>query len=42
MIGRNNFVFKIFCLFMSMDKMLGREFEKGLASMKGIVEGTGK
>ncbi len=41
MIGRNNFVFKIFGLFMSMDKMLGGEFEKGLASMKAIVENAG-
>ncbi|HYV36065.1 MAG TPA: SRPBCC family protein [Gemmataceae bacterium] len=38
MTGRNNFVFKAFGLFMNMDKMLGGEFEKGLASMKAVVE----
>jgi hypothetical protein len=38
MSGRNNFVFKAFGLFMNMDKMLGGEFEKGLASMKSVVE----
>jgi hypothetical protein len=40
MTGHNNFMFKAFGLFMSMDKMLGREFEKGLESMKAIVENT--
>jgi hypothetical protein len=40
MTGTNNFMFKAFGLFMSMDKMLGDEFEKGLASMKAIVEGA--
>ncbi len=38
MYGENNFLSKAFCLFMNMDKMLGAEFEKGLASMKAIVE----
>jgi hypothetical protein len=38
MSGRNNFVFKAFGLFMNMDKMLGGEFEKGLANMKSVVE----
>ena len=42
MTGHNNFMFKAFGLFMSMDKMLGKEFEKGLASMKSIVEGASK
>jgi hypothetical protein len=37
--GKKNFVFKAFGLFMSMDKMVGGDFEKGLASMKGLVEG---
>jgi Polyketide cyclase / dehydrase and lipid transport len=41
MTGHNGFMFKAFGLFMSMDKMLGAEFEKGLAQMKAIVE-TGK
>jgi hypothetical protein len=38
MTGRKNFVLKAFGLFMSMDKMVGGDFEKGLASMKSIVE----
>jgi Polyketide cyclase / dehydrase and lipid transport len=38
MSGRNNFMFKAFGLLMNMDKMLGGEFEKGLASMKSVVE----
>jgi hypothetical protein len=38
MSGRNNFFFKAFCLFMNMDKMLGSDFEKGLAQLKTIVE----
>jgi hypothetical protein len=38
MSGRNSFMFKAFGLFMSMDKMLGAEFEKGLANMKAVVE----
>ncbi len=38
MAGRNNFMFKAFGLFMNMDKMLGGEFEKGLANMKSVVE----
>ena len=42
MIGRKNFMLKIFGVFMSMDKMVGGDFERGLASMKGIVEGTAK
>jgi uncharacterized protein YndB with AHSA1/START domain len=42
MSGRNNFMFKAFGLFMNMDKMLGGEFEKGLASMKSVVEAVKK
>ena len=38
MAGRNNFIAKAFCLFMNMDKMVGGEFEKGLAQMKVIAE----
>jgi uncharacterized protein YndB with AHSA1/START domain len=38
MAGKNNFVAKAFCLFMSMDKMVGGEFEKGLAQMKAFAE----
>jgi uncharacterized protein YndB with AHSA1/START domain len=38
MSGRKNFMSKAFCLFMNMDKMVGGEFEKGLAEMKSIAE----
>ena len=38
MIGKKNFVSKAFCMFLNMDKMIGGEFEKGLASLKTIVE----
>jgi carbon monoxide dehydrogenase subunit G len=38
MAGKKNFLFKAFGLFMSMDKMVGSDFEKGLASMKSEVE----
>jgi hypothetical protein len=42
MFGTNNFIAKSFCLFMNMDKMVGGQFEKGLAQMKSIVEGAAK
>jgi polyketide cyclase/dehydrase/lipid transport protein len=42
MFGTNNFIAKAFCLFMSMDKMVGGQFEKGLAQMKSVVEGAAK
>ena len=38
MSGRNNFFFKAFSLFMDCDKMIGGDFEKGLASLKAIAE----
>ena len=38
MSGRYNFMSKAFCLFMNMDKMIGGEFEKGLANMKAVIE----
>jgi hypothetical protein len=38
MTGQNNFVGKAICLFMDMDKMVGGQFEKGLAQMKSVVE----
>jgi hypothetical protein len=38
MTGRNNFFFKLFGLFMDCDKMVGKDFEKGLASLKTVVE----
>jgi uncharacterized protein YndB with AHSA1/START domain len=39
MFGENNFMAKAMGLFMSMDKMIGGMFEKGLADLKAIVEG---
>lgn len=38
MFGENNFISKAFCLFMDMDKMVGGDFEKGLASLKAVAE----
>jgi hypothetical protein len=38
MSGKNNFLAKAFCLFMNMDKMIGGQFEDGLANLKSIVE----
>jgi uncharacterized protein YndB with AHSA1/START domain len=38
MSGHKNYMSKMFCMFMNMDKMVGGDFEKGLASIKGVVE----
>ena len=38
MTGKNNYVAKIFCLFMNMDTMIGGQFEKGLAELKTAAE----
>jgi len=38
MLGRNNFMGKVFGLMMDMDKLIGKDFEKGLAKLKSIVE----
>lgn len=38
MSGERNFLFKAFGLFMSMDKMLGAQFEDGLKQLKSIAE----
>ena len=42
MTGTNNFMGKAFNLFMNMDKMVGGDFEKGLAQLKAAVETTPK
>ena len=42
MTGKNNFVGKAFSLFMDCDKMVGGQFDKGLASMKAVAEGAPK
>jgi hypothetical protein len=42
MTGKNNFVAKAFNLVMNMDKLVGADFEKGLAQMKAITEAAPK
>ena len=37
MAGRNNFAAKAFGLFMDMDKMVGTEFDKGLATLDAVT-----
>jgi uncharacterized protein YndB with AHSA1/START domain len=36
--GTSNFMSKVICVFMNMDKMVGGDFEAGLANMKAICE----
>ena len=38
MSGHQNFIGKAVCMFMNMDKMLGGDFERGLAQIKVIAE----
>jgi hypothetical protein len=38
MTGKSNFFFKVFGLFKNCDDMVGRDFEKGLASLKSVAE----
>jgi uncharacterized protein YndB with AHSA1/START domain len=38
MTGTSPFMFKLMGLFMNMDKMIGNDFEKGLAAMKSAAE----
>lgn len=40
--GTNNFVSKAFHLVMDMDKMIGPDFERGLASLKAGAEGAAR
>jgi len=40
--GDNNFIGKAFSLFMNMDKMVGGDFEKGLAQMKTVSEAAAR
>ena len=42
MTGEKNFVAKAIHLFMNMDKMIGGQFERGLAEIKSIVEAAAK
>lgn len=36
--GTNGFIEKAFCLFQNMDKLIGPDFEKGLAQLKTVAE----
>ena len=38
MTGKKNFVMKLMGVFMNMDKMVGKDFDQGLASMKAEAE----
>lgn len=40
--GKNNFVCKALSLFMDMDKLVGGDFERGLAALKTVAEGAPK
>ena len=40
--GPLNFMSKVMCLFQSMDKMIGPDFEKGLTGMKSLAESDAK
>lgn len=42
MSGEKNFMSKAVCLFMNMDKMLGGDFEKGLANLKSVMQVAAK
>jgi hypothetical protein len=42
MSGEKNFISKAICMFVDQDKMIGGSFEKGLASLKSVVEGSKK
>jgi hypothetical protein len=42
MSGNNGFMGKAFSMVVNMDKMLGSEFDKGLASLKAVAEGSAK
>jgi hypothetical protein len=42
MAGENNFMAKAIHLLINMDKMVGGDFEKGLAQMKAVAENTAR
>lgn len=42
MFGRNNFISRAVCLFMDIDKLVGSQFDQGLANIKTIVEAAPK
>jgi hypothetical protein len=37
--GPSPFMMKVMQVFINMDKMMGKDFEAGLANLKGIAEG---
>lgn len=39
MMGQNGFIGRAICMFMNMDRVIGGEFEKGLANLKAVAEG---
>jgi hypothetical protein len=41
MFGKKNFMFKAMGLFMDTDKMVGGDFERGLATLKSVAEAVG-
>ena len=42
MFGKNNFIGRAFCVFVDMDKMVGGQFEEGLAKLKTLSETAAK
>jgi uncharacterized protein YndB with AHSA1/START domain len=42
MFGKNNFIGKAMCMFMSMDKMVGDKYAEGLANLKAVAEAKAK
>ena len=42
MTGQKNFLFKAVHLLMNIEKMVGGDFEKGLAAMKSVAEASGR
>jgi polyketide cyclase/dehydrase/lipid transport protein len=42
MAGNNNFIAKAFSVFVNVDKMVGGDFEKGLAKLKAVSESAPK
>lgn len=38
MTGKANFMFKLMGIFMNMDRMIGKDFEQGLANLKTVAE----
>jgi uncharacterized protein YndB with AHSA1/START domain len=42
MLGKNMFVSKLMTVFVSMDKLIGKDFEEGLANLKRVGEANSK